>query len=117
MNTARYTHEGEGHGRGHWMAHKVTAVINLCLGVWALAQFVKYDLGTYTGLYAWLEHTTNKYLLMVMLVSMCLHLLMGTQVIVEDYIHHKTFKAVKLWGQRVFFSALTIVAIIGLCNF
>lgn len=102
------------HGRGHWLAQKITAVINLILGIWVLHQFMTEQLWVHTQLGIWLGQGVHLTLLIVMLVSMTFHLLLGSQVIVEDYIHNKVFKAFKLWGQRIVFTGLTLWAIISL---
>lgn len=106
--------DAAGHGRGHWLAQKATAIVNLILGLWALSAFVTHDLFAFGALQQWLSVEANAIMLVAMVISMCIHLLMGSQVIIEDYIHHRCFKAFKLWSQRIVFALLTLAAIISI---
>lgn len=85
-------HEGADH---FWM-QRVTAVSNLVLGIfmiWLLSRLVGAD-------YAQVKMTLGNPLyglpVILFVVSMCIHMRLGMQVVIEDYIHTELRKVVFL---------------------
>lgn len=73
-------------GADHFWMQRVTAVANLFLGlflVWLIASLVGKD---HAGVLAALSHPMVAVLLALLIVSSAIHMRLGMQVIIEDYI-------------------------------
>lgn len=99
------------HGVGHWMAQKITAIVNVPLILWLVFSIVKLQGASYGEFTGWMAQPLNAILMICLVVSVLYHATLGAQVITEDYIHCKAFKMVKLVGQKVFFTALGIACV------
>ena len=98
-------------GTGHWLHQRLTAVSNLGLMAWlawAAAHMPSWSYQSFTG---WLSAPVNAILTLLAVVSVCYHAALGTQVIVEDYVHHEAFRAVGLTGLRLAFAGLAVSCI------
>ena len=80
----------------HWSVQRVTAIALIPLTLWFLASlFLLPDLayGTVRG---WIARPVNSMLLVLMVVVLCWHSLLGVQVVIEDYVHHRAANATAL---------------------
>ncbi len=98
-------------GPQHFLRQRVTAVANLLLipfAVGLIATLAGADLATVK---ATLGHPVVAIVLIVLILSMTIHMRIGMQVIIEDYVHDEGSKMVTL-GANTFFSwAVAAVAI------
>ena len=88
------THSKE--GADHFWMQRVTAVANLFLGlflVWLIASLAGAD---YTTVASTLANPIVAILLMMLIVSAAIHMRLGMQVIIEDYITGEGTKIVLL---------------------
>lgn len=96
-------------GADHFWMQRVTAVANLFLGlflVWLIASLVGKD---HAGVLAALSHPIVAVLLALLIVSSAIHMRLGMQVIIEDYITSEGTKIVLLLLNN-FFAILVAAA-------
>lgn len=80
------------HGSGHWLRQRYTAIGNLLLVLWLIFSLVALPGLDYESVTAWIANPLVAVPLMLMLVSIFLHLRLGMQVMLEDYIHDDGLK-------------------------
>ena len=96
-------------GADHFWMQRVTAVANLFLGlflIWLIASLAGAD---YTTVASTLANPIVAILLMVLIVSAAIHMRLGMQVIIEDYITGEGTKIVLLLLNN-FFAILVAAA-------
>jgi succinate dehydrogenase / fumarate reductase, membrane anchor subunit len=85
-----------GHGSGHWLTQRTSAVGNFALMIWfvvSLARLPDLGLGTIT---MWLSSPLAAIPLMLLVVSVLMHIRMGLQVFIEDYVKDEGLKFASL---------------------
>jgi succinate dehydrogenase membrane anchor subunit len=98
-------------GPQHFLRQRVTAVANLLLipfAVGLIATLAGADLATVK---ATLAHPVVAIVLIVLILSMTIHMRIGMQVIIEDYVHDEGSKMVTLAANTFFAWAVAAVAI------
>jgi succinate dehydrogenase / fumarate reductase membrane anchor subunit len=102
-------------GVGRFIGERVTSVALVFLVLWAVASALGLASGGYDGAVHWLGSPVNAVLLLLLAVVGFYHMRVGMTVIVEDYIHKPTTKALLLlanafacWGAM----ALTVVCVL-----
>jgi succinate dehydrogenase / fumarate reductase membrane anchor subunit len=98
-------------GLDHWMMQRITAVGNLVLGLWLIYSMVCMGAMEYTEALLWLSEPLNAICMILFVISSFYHAVLGSQVVIEDYIHHEGFKIFKLLGQRLLFFAMGVASI------
>ncbi|CAM8642537.1 succinate dehydrogenase, hydrophobic membrane anchor protein [Sphingobium sp.] len=78
-----------GHGAHHWLAQRYTAVGNLLLTLWLLFSLLSLPGLDYESVVGWIANPVVAVPLMLMVVSIFMHLRLGMQVMLEDYVHDK----------------------------
>jgi succinate dehydrogenase / fumarate reductase, membrane anchor subunit len=76
-----------GSGTEHWWQQRITAVALALLGAWFAVCLLGLDLGDRAALAGWIARPLNAALLAVLVLTAAWHSLLGTRVVVEDYIH------------------------------
>lgn len=83
-------------GADHFWLQRVTAVANLVLGlffVWLIASLAGAD---YATVKATLANPINAILLLMLVISSAIHMRLGMQVVIEDYVHQESSKILLL---------------------
>lgn len=94
-----------------WMMERLSSVALVFLGLWfAWAMIAHHDM-TYTEAMLWLSEPVNAVLMILFVVVSFYHAVLGSQVIVEDYIHSEWFKTVKLVAMRLVLFAVAAAAV------
>jgi len=75
-----------GNGTQHWWQQRVTAVALALLGAWFAVCMVGADLADHAALTGWIARPLNAGLLLLLLLTAAWHSLLGTRVVVEDYV-------------------------------
>lgn len=81
-------------GADHFWMQRVTAVANLFLGlflVWLIASLADAD---YATVKAAISNPINAVLLFLLVISSTIHMRLGMQVVIEDYIHKESSKII-----------------------
>ena len=84
------------HGVGHWISQRVTAVAMVPLGLWALYSGLTLSRLGFDGAQAWMHSPLNAVLAILLVVAAFLHMKIGMQEVIEDYIHKTSTKTVLL---------------------
>jgi len=95
-------------GVDHWMAQKITAIVNAPIILWFVFSMINNTGKSYAEFTAWVAYPLHTILLLVMVISVFYHTKLGVQVITEDYISNKGFRLFKLIGQKIFFLVLGV---------
>lgn len=89
--TARRAHElGSAHtGVRHWWLQRLTAVVLVPVGLWLVVSLLTLAEAPHEAVRAWLASPANAVVMLSLLGMGFLHLALGLQVIVEDYVHDR----------------------------
>lgn len=98
-------------GSDHWLKQKITAIANVPLMVWFIWSIVGLQGASHAEFTAWLAQPCHAILMILLILSVCIHAKLGAQVITEDYISCECFKLIKLIGQKLFFFAIAVACI------
>lgn len=103
-----------GHGADHWMSQRITAIANIPLVIWFVYSVVDLRGSTHAEFTSWLGEPINAILAILFIISTFYHAVLGSQVVVEDYIHNEWFKTLKLIGNKLFFFGLAVACIFSI---
>jgi succinate dehydrogenase / fumarate reductase membrane anchor subunit len=93
-------------GADHFWQQRVTAVANVVLGiglVWLIASLAG---GDHASVRAAISHPLVAVMLLLLVVSGVIHMRLGMQVIIEDYVHNEGTKIVLLMLNTFFAIAI-----------
>lgn len=86
-----------GHGVGHWIAERVSAIALVPLTLWALWAFLRLARGDHAEAVAWLQdNPLNPVLLTLFAAVSFWHMHAGLRVVVEDYVQKVASKTALL---------------------
>ena len=111
---AKYTKNvrvSERHGAGEWMVERITLALLIPLGVWLASTGFTLAGAGYDGVMEWFSHPLNAVLLGVTAIVFFVYAGLAWKVIVEDYIHRPTNKALCLLLVNIVFLALAAVSV------
>lgn len=98
-------------GTHHWWLQRVTAIANVPLLLWLLASLVFKVGSDHMVMMAWVSQPLVAVLLVLLSINIFLHISLGLQVAVEDYVHDKGLKIACLLGIRFFCTAGGVAAV------
>ncbi len=84
------------HGVGAWLTERVTSVALVPLSLWGVFSAISLSRGGYDETRIWLHAPVNAVLAALLAVVSFQHMHAGLRVVVEDYIHKPTSKALLL---------------------
>lgn len=85
-----------GHGAGHWISERVSAIALAPLSLWAVFACLRLARADYGMAVRWVSEPLNAVLMVLTLAIGCWHMHSGMRVIVEDYIHKALSKSALL---------------------
>lgn len=101
-------------GTTEFIASRVTSIALSPLCVWlVISAAVNLD-GGYESAVAWAARPLNAVLLILLVVASFYHMGGGMRVIVEDYIHKNSTKALLLLGNVFLWTALTAASVFAI---
>ena len=101
-------------GTHHWMLQRITAITNIPLVFWAVYSIFSLQNATYTDFTTWLSLPWNTVLAILFVLSTFKHAVLGSQVIMEDYISCSFLRRIKVYGLKLFMLALGVATIIAI---
>jgi succinate dehydrogenase / fumarate reductase membrane anchor subunit len=98
-------------GPDHFLKQRLTAVANLILVPFAVGLIAKLAGADLATVKATLGHPAIAVALIVLILSLTVHMRIGMQVIVEDYVHGEGSKMLLLLANTFFAAAVAATAI------
>lgn len=97
-------------GTGHFWLTRLTAVANIPLTIAFVIIVLMLAKRDYAGALALVAHPLVAILLMAFILSAMVHMRLGMQVIIEDYVHAEGAKLLLLMGNTFFAIAVGLAA-------
>lgn len=98
-------------GAGHFVRQRLTAVANLVLAPFVVGLIATLAGADLAAVKATLAHPVVAIALIAFIVSTAVHMRIGMQVIIEDYVHGEGAKMLLLLANTFFAGAVAVVAI------
>ncbi len=96
----------------HWWMQRLTAILLLPLSYW-LVTFLRLALNAnYFEMLEWLALPFNKIALISWFLIVCFHATIGLQVVLEDYVSHRSYRFTAIWTVHSIFAILGLSAAI-----
>jgi succinate dehydrogenase / fumarate reductase membrane anchor subunit len=83
-------------GVEHWWAQRVTAVALVPLVLWFVVALVGHLGANHAAALAWLRSPLTAVAMILLVVATFVHMALGVQVVIEDYVHHEGTKVASL---------------------
>ena len=74
-------------GTGHWWSQRVSAVALIPLTAWFLYSLLALPALDYATVRTWLSVPSSGFLAVLLVAALTYHSYLGTDVVVEDYVH------------------------------
>ncbi len=104
--------DGKHSAVAHWKHQRLTALANIPLMLWLVMAVIGQRAASYEAFAAWLSAPLNAFLMVLALFSAFYHAKLGTQVIVEDYVHDQALQKKSLTALKVFFIGAAAVCVL-----
>jgi succinate dehydrogenase / fumarate reductase membrane anchor subunit len=75
-------------GAAHWWSQRVTALALLPLTLWFLCAMVRMTGASRDDVVSWMAGPLPIVLMIALVVATFRHMMLGLQVVIEDYVHH-----------------------------
>jgi succinate dehydrogenase / fumarate reductase membrane anchor subunit len=98
-------------GVEHWWMQRVSAVALVPLTLWFVAALIAHLGADYTAAVAWLRSPLSAIAMILLVVAVFVHMGLGVQVVIEDYVHHEGAKLASLIVLRLACWALGAAAL------
>lgn len=93
-------------GTGHFWLQRLTAVANLVLAIAFIAVVISLSGRTYPEALSLLGRPVIAILMLLFVISAAIHMRIGLQVIIEDYVHREGLKILAVLGNTFFAIAI-----------
>ena len=93
-------------GTGHFWLQRLTAVANLVLAIAFIAVVISLSGRTYPEALSLLGRPVIAIMMLLFVISAAIHMRIGLQVIIEDYVHHEGLKILAVLGNTFFAIAI-----------
>ena len=98
-------------GTDHFWRQRVTAVANLLLVIWLLVVLVQIAGADYATVKRALAQPWNAIAIALLVISASMHMRIGMQVIIEDYVHSEGRKMLALMLNTFFAIAVALTSL------
>jgi succinate dehydrogenase / fumarate reductase membrane anchor subunit len=98
-------------GIEHWWMQRVTAVALVPLALWFVAALIAHLGADHASAVAWLRSPLTAVAMILLVVTTFVHMALGLQVVIEDYVHHEATKLASLVLVRLACWALRAAAL------
>lgn len=101
-------------GTGHFWLQRLTAVANLVLSIVFVGLLISLAGASHAAVTATLANPVVAILMLLFVISATIHMRIGMQVIIEDYVHHEGAKIAALMGNTFFAIVIGLSAVFAL---
>ena len=101
-------------GTGHFWYQRVTAVANIPLVLFFVGLVIALSDASYAEVRATLANPFVTIMMVLAFISICYHMKLGMQMIIEDYVHDEALKLVALMANIFFTFTVGAVSIFAL---
>ena len=101
-------------GTGHFWLQRLTAVANLGLSIMFVGVLISLAGASHAMVTATLANPVVAILMLLFVISATIHMRIGMQVIIEDYVHHEGGKILALMGNAFFAIVIGLSAVFAL---
>ncbi|QMW21817.1 succinate dehydrogenase, hydrophobic membrane anchor protein [Sandaracinobacteroides saxicola] len=98
-------------GVQHWWQQRVTAAGNLLLVLWFVVSLILLPDLTHSSVVAWLKQPVAAVPMLLLIGSVCWHVRLGVQVLIEDYVHAEGLKLMSLLALNLYVVAVAAVSL------
>lgn len=112
---ARVKALGSAHeGAGHWKLQRLTSISNLIVVTWLILFVLGLSGAGYPEIRTAVAHPFNATMATLLVISTVTHARLGTQVIIEDYVHHQGAKIASLIALTLAAAAVGVTCIVAI---
>ncbi|MFD1333372.1 succinate dehydrogenase, hydrophobic membrane anchor protein [Methylopila musalis] len=101
-------------GTGHFWLQRLTAVANLALSIFFVGLLISLAGESHASVTATLAHPVVTIVMLLFVLAATIHMRLGMQVIIEDYVHHEAFKIAALMLNTFFAIVIGLSAVFAL---
>ncbi len=104
-------------GVGHFWRERVTAAALIPLSAWLVISVLLLMGKTEAEVASFFQHPWNALLMGLFVIVSCVHMMLGLQMVIDDYVHHSGRRIVLLLLNRAFawvVGGLSLVALLRL---
>ncbi|MFD0934515.1 succinate dehydrogenase, hydrophobic membrane anchor protein, partial [Methylobacterium trifolii] len=100
-----------GHGAGHWWQQRVTAAANAVLMLAFVVIVARMSGRTYPEAVALVSNPIVAIVLVLAVASVAIHMRIGMQVVIEDYVHAPGLKVAALFANNSYAVVVAVACI------
>ena len=100
-------------GSSHWVSQRLSAVALTLLGLWFVASLACLDGASYESVTAWLRRTSTTVPMLLLVAVAAWHLVLGLQVILEDYLPSRGLRTVALVAVKFVYAVAALGAAVA----
>ena len=97
----------------HWKIQRYSAIMNLFIALWLAVSLLCIQGNSYEETIKWLKYPINYILISLCFITSFLHMRLGLQVVIEDYVSKILLRKRLIIGINSLSWILTIISIIS----
>jgi len=104
----------------HWKFQRYSAIVNLILAIWLAVSVLCLHDYSFQETISWIKSPINAFFLSIFFISSFMHMSLGMQVVLEDYVSNKLLRnrlIVTIKSLSWFLLALSILLILKIIFF
>ncbi len=102
-----------GTGTEHWLGQRISAIAMVPLTLWFALSLLALPALDFYAVAAWVAAPLHAVLLVLLVMALVYHSSLGTQVVVEDYLHAPGQRTVTLIILRLVHIALAVAGVLA----
>ncbi len=102
-----------GTGTEHWLGQRLSAIALVPLTLWFAVSLLAFPALDFYAVTAWVAAPLHAVLLVLLVIALVYHSSLGTQVVVEDYVHAPLQRTLTLIILRLAHIALAVAGILA----
>ena len=100
-------------GSSHWVSQRLTAVALTLLGLWFVVSLAGLDGASHAAVTTWLARASTTVPMLLLVAVAAWHVVLGLQVILEDYVPAHGVRTVALVAVKFVFAVAALGALVA----